>query len=223
MPTTWASLAVALLAIVPGFLATATWSRARTWKGPSGDLRTIVQSLAASTAIQVAISPLTLWLLYPIRNDLIGHPRRLAAWAFVAVLVAPIAGGVVAARFHDLLFPPRGRPWMRAPSRWRRFVEGSFAAANPPSVWDALFLTDPPSGMFIGVQFTDGTQVGGTFSEGSVAWTSPDPHGLFLSEEWVLDADGNFVEEIANSRGILITRMDDVKWIRIQAPSNSGN
>jgi hypothetical protein len=210
-------LAIVLLAIVPGFLATATWSRARTWKGPSGDLRTVLQSIAASAALQVVISPLTLWLLYPVRAELMDHPRRIAVWAFVAVLVAPFAGGIAAARIGDLLFPPKGRPWARRPSGWRRLVDGLVSAVPPPSSWDALFLTDPPSGKFVGVQFTDGTQVGGVFSQGSVAHTSPDRHGLYLAEEWILDKDGNFIEKVANSQGILICRIEDVRWVRVQA------
>src|SRR5438270_6460582 len=106
MPDTWVGLAVALLAIVPGFIATATWARARTWRGPSTDLRTVLQSLALSAAIQVVLSPLTVAWIVPIRNDLGSHPGRVAVWSFVTVLVLPLLAGIGVARATDLMFDP---------------------------------------------------------------------------------------------------------------------
>lgn len=219
MPNSWVGLVVALFATVPGFLATTTWSRARTWKGPSGDLRTILESLAFSVAIQVAISPLTLLMIYPIRDELVSHPRRVMLWALIAVLVTPLLTGVVTAKASDVLFPPTARPWAESASGWRRLLYRLVRPVPPPSVWDMFYLVNAPHGKFVSLQFTDGTQVGGVFSEGSVAMTTPDPHGLFLAEEWVLDEDGNFREPVANSGGILIRKLDDVRWVRIQSGS----
>src|SRR5438067_12095377 len=107
MPSSWVALAVALLAVVPGFIATTLWARARTWRGPSTDLRTILQSLALSAVIQVVISPLTIAWIVPARDHLDSHPGRVAAWFFLAVILLPTVGGITVARVTDRMFDPQ--------------------------------------------------------------------------------------------------------------------
>jgi len=213
MPTSWTALAVTLLAIVPGFIATATWARARTWKGPSSDLRTILQSLALSGAIQVVISPLTVAWIVPIRTHLANHPGRVAVWFLVAVLVLPLMLGLLAARLTDVIFRPGGA--VERPNRLQRAIDAVVRAPVPPTAWDWLFTARPPQARFVLIEFKDGHQVGGAFAEGSMALTSPEPQGLFLAVEWLLDADGNFTQPVPDSRGILIPNADDMRWVRI--------
>src|SRR5438270_1125248 len=140
MPDTWVGLAVALLAIVPGFIATATWARARTWRGPSTDLRTVLQSLALSAAIQVVIAPLTILWIVPIRDHLDTHPWRVALWFFLTVLVLPLVAGVAVARTTDLLFDPR-QSGHQAHRRAAAIVARLFKEPSPPSPWDWTFAT----------------------------------------------------------------------------------
>lgn len=218
MPDSWTGLGVALLAVVPGFIAATTWARARTWKGPSGDLRTILQSLAFSVAIQILVAPLTLTLLFPFREDLESHPWRVAVWSLFAVLLVPVSAGIAAAKITDLAIPPSARPWSAAPRGWRGVVGRLVPRVPPPSAWDTFFLTQPPHGQFLVVHFKDGRRIGGVFADGSVAMTSPDPAGLYLSSEWVLDDDGDFVAEVPESAGVLIPHTDEVLWVRLQKP-----
>jgi uncharacterized protein DUF6338 len=216
VPDTWVGLAVALLAIVPGFLATTVWARARTWRGPSTDLRTILQSLALSGAIQVVISPLTVAWIVPIRNNLGDHAGRVALWFFLAVLALPLIFGVAVARVTDLIFDPS-----RSATRRYGWAVGLLSwvlkAPWPPSIWDWLFTTGIPDGRFVLVEFKDGTQVGGVFAAGSMALTSPEPQGLYIADEWLVDEDGDFTSPMPASRGILVPRVDDVRWVRILA------
>jgi hypothetical protein len=222
VPDSWVGLAVALLAIVPGFLATTVWARARTWRGPSTDLRTVLQSLALSAAIQVAISPLTVAWIVPIRDDLASHAGRVALWFFITVLVVPLLAGLGVARATDLLFDPSrsGRPGSHA--RLARAVAWLIKAPWPPSAWDWLFTAGVPDGRFLLVQFQDGSQVGGVFAEGSIAITSPEQQGLLLANEWMLNEDGDFTTPMPGSRGILIPTASDVRWVRILASQDEG-
>ncbi len=213
LPTSSGALAVILLAIVPGFIAATTWARARTWKGPSGDLRTVLQSLALSAAIQVLISPLTIAWIVPIRTHLADHPGRVAIWFLLVVLVIPLVLGVLGARLTDLIFRPvqLGRPL----GRLTRGVTAFVKAPAPPSVWDWLFTAQPPNGGFVIIQFNDGSQVGGVFAEHSVALTSPEPQGLFLESEWLLNEEGDFTGPMPGTEGIMIPTIGDVRWVRI--------
>lgn len=216
MPESWIGLIVALLAIVPGFIASATWSRARTWKGPSGDLRTILQSLALSAAIQVLISPLTVTWIVPVRHDALGHPWRLAVWLFIGVLTLPVLLGLAAAKLTDLLFDPsNGRRDSARVRRVSRALSALIGSPIAPSAWDWLFTANIPDGRLVLVEFADGTRAGGAFGAGSIALTSPERHGVFLTQEWLIDASGAFTAPRPGTMGLLIPNIDTVRLVRV--------
>lgn len=74
MPSSAEALFIAMLAVVPGFVATVVWARANTWKGAPGDLRLVLQSLALSLIIQAVAAPVTIVWLYPHRSALAEFP-----------------------------------------------------------------------------------------------------------------------------------------------------
>ena len=81
VPSDAVGLAILLLAVVPGFIAVGAWSRTKTWKGRGSDFLTVVQSVAVSAVIQVVAFPiLSIWLIYPQRDDLMHHAWRTALW-----------------------------------------------------------------------------------------------------------------------------------------------
>lgn len=215
IPADYQALIVALLAIVPGFLATTFWSRTKTWRGRSPDLLTVIQSLAASAVIQVVMAPLTLIWLYPERNVLIRHPWHVFIWLLLTVLIIPIASGVAAARLSDIIFNPAS-PWIKG--RPRRILAWIMPPAPPPSIWDWLFTANVPDGCFLVVEFADNTRVAGVFARGSTALTSPQPQGVFLSREWSLDAHGDLVAEVPHTAGVMITNSTAIRTVRILRP-----
>ena len=72
------------------------------------------------------------------------------------------------------------------------------------------------------VEFRDGTRVAGAFAAGSIAQTSPEPHGLFLEREWELDGTGRIWYELPGTSGLLIPSVDDVRVVRILAREDTG-
>ena len=208
LPGNLAAVEAILLAIVPGFLATMVWARARTWRGPSGDLRTVLESLALSLVIQVAVAPLTIEWLYPVRDVLVDYPERVAVWLALVVLVMPVAGGLLAARVNK---------WVTKSTagRIRRILARAWPASPPPSTWDWLFTNEPPNGKFLVIDFQDGRKIAGVFARGSVALTSPEPHGLFLASEWRLNDKGDIIGEVPGTNGVLIQDADSIQRIRI--------
>jgi hypothetical protein len=97
----------------------------------------------------------------------------------------------------------------------RKVFRNVVTAPPAPTAWDWFFVTQPPDGAFVVVEFTDGKQVAGTFSAGSVVLTSPEARGLFLAQEWVLDAAGNVVAPVPGSKGILILDAREVRSLRV--------
>lgn len=213
LPATYQALTVALLAIVPGFLATATWSRAKTWRGFSADLTMVLRAIAGSLAIQVIVSPFTIWWLYPVRHHLDAHPWRIAAWITMVALAAPVVGGRLLAALDDAVFPVR---FSEAPlPTWQRLADAIWRPAAPPSLWDWFFTVQPPDGTFL-VELADGTRRGGSFGEGGFALTSPEPHALYLPQEWTLDPDtGDPIVPVPNSGGILFPSDTAIRFVRV--------
>lgn len=213
VPTSQVALAVLLLAIAPGYITVAAWGRARTWKGPSSDLRTIIQALVLSAVVQAILSPLTVFWILPIRAEWSSHPWRITIWIVLSVIVLPVVLGLGSARLTDKLFPPS-----------QLFVSGSLLewlnriapAPTAPTVWDWFYLAErsPKSGFMV-VGFDDGSRVAGAFAQESMALTSPEVHGIFFEEEWILDENGNIFGELPGTSGILIPTIDNVRWVRI--------
>lgn len=91
-------------------------------------------------------------------------------------------------------------------------------AAPPPSIWDWLFTANPPYGRFLTIEFEDGTKKAGVFAEGSLALTSPEPHGSSLISEWELDDRDNIVSEVPGTAGVTILETSKIRSIRILEP-----
>jgi hypothetical protein len=202
MPTTFEATGTLLLAIVPGFIAIGAWSRSKTWAGPAGDLLTILRSLAVSVIVQVVAAPATLRWIYPHRTALGSHASAVVWWLLLVVLLIPILGGLFAG-------------WLTG---WAEDRGLALAQRVPPSVWDWLFSKRPPYGRFIVIEFNDGRRVGGVYAQGSVAFTSPEEQGIYLCPEWELSEDGELHEERVGSGGLMVTRLGDVRWLRVLDP-----
>ena len=204
---------VALLAIVPGYLAVSFWRRAKTWQQPSSELGTILPALAVSLVIQVLVSPLTIWLLLPVLGDPANHPWNLVAWTYITVIVVPFVGGVGIGRLTDLYASGHG------PSGLAELLP-----EVPPSAWDLFFSRKIPDGQFLVITFEDGSRVGGSYYGPSYALKSPQQQGLYLAREWVVDAEGHLDRPVSGSKGILIPATASIRHVRViaAAPSRSG-
>lgn len=212
LPGDFGTIGAALLAIVPGFLAQSVWARARTWKGPAGDLRAVFLSLALSVVIQLILAPLTLTWLFPVRHRLPEFPERVVTWVALAVLVIPVFGGVTVGKLTNIISDPESP---RVRGRLRRAIAWIWPAEAPPSIWDWVFTVKPPHGSFVVIEFEDGRRLAGVFGEDSIALTSPEPQGLFLVSEWELDQDGNVIGPLPDSAGVMILRTDEIRSVRI--------
>jgi putative flippase GtrA len=212
IPATPVGVGALLLAIAPGYLTIYFWSRNKTWKGLTNDLHTVIQGVVVSAVIQVLIAPITIWQLYPVRDHLDLHPVRVAAWSALALLVVPYLLGTVAARVSDRAFPAGSGA---LESRKSKALATVIQPSAEPSIWDWAVPGGKLNGKYVIVEFDDGKVVGGTFSLGSMALTSPQRQGIFLNREWVIDEAYNFVAPVPNSDGIMIDDMSSVRSVRV--------
>ena len=208
------ALAVALLAIVPGYITVFFWARNKDWRGLPNDLQTVLISIAISASLQVVLAPTTLWLLYPYRNNLEGQPWLLLGWAILLVLVLPYLAGTLFGKLSNTIAETAQAPKDKWP--WSlRLLLWFFPQAAPPSIWDSVFDTDLPDGCFVILEFRDGQKIAGAYGGEAQVFLSPEPHGIYLDKEWSFDANGDIEAEIPNSKGILVSDLSDLRSVRI--------
>lgn len=207
MPATAEALAVILLAIVPGYLARTAWARGKTFGPPTTDLTLVIQSVAASAVVQIAVSPLTIVWILPAGQDLGQHPWRVAVWLAVTVLLALLGGFAFGLLTNQ--FPSIRWQWLR-----------NALIPNLPTLWDVAHIQGRiPALSLLVVEFTDGRRLAGAFAEGSTAVTSPQQHGIFLEEEWEVGEDGLPTIPMRNSGGLAIVDLADVRSVHVFVPS----
>ena len=220
VPTSTAALTIFLTAIVPGYLTIYLWSRNKTWKGLQNDLQTVIKSITLSAVIQLLLLPYVLVVLYPARDHLDRHPFQITVWLVLLTLLFPYLLGSIAARVTDRLFDPatvyveslRSSGWKRRIQVLARWIT---QPAAQPSVWDWAVVADKLDGHYVVVTWNDGKKIAGTFGMHSLGLTTPEQQGLFLETEWLLDEQGDFTQPVANSAGILIPSLTEVRSIRL--------
>lgn len=211
--TTFEALIVALLAIVPGYITIWFWSRNKMWRGLTNDLQTILKCLAISAALQVAIAPYTLIVLYPIRNNPADHPWPFFIWLIALVLLLPYTAGRLLNKATEVY----EKVMLAAENKniGARLLRVVLPEGAPPSAWDAVFSEELPDGCFLILEYKDGSRIAGGYGKKSQVLQSPEPHGIYLIEEWTVDENGNIDSKVPNSCGVLVTDISDLRCVRI--------
>ena len=212
LPATFPALAVLLLAIVPGYVATSFWARTRTWRGRTTDLLTVLQSISVCGVVVGRMSIPAYWGFYPDRDHLDLHPFRLAVWILLTAYIVPMFGGILFGHLSDVLTESTR---VTGSGRLGRILAQVLPTVLPPTIWDWAFTNGVTNNAFVVVEFTDKTRVAGIFASGSVASTSPDPPGLYLSREWTVDENGDILAEVPKTNGVIIMNVASVRTIRI--------
>lgn len=208
------ALAVALLAIVPGYITVFFWARNKDWRGLPNDLQTVLLSIAISAALQVVLAPVSITLLYPYRDNLESQPWLLLGWAVLLVLVLPYLAGTLFGKLSDAIAEAAQAPKDKR-NPLLSLLLWFFPQAAPPSIWDSVFDKDLPDGCFVILEFKDGKRLAGTYGGDAEVFLSPEPHGIYLDKEWTVDANGDIDTEIPNTMGIVLTDLTDLRSVRI--------
>lgn len=125
------------------------------------------------------------------------------AAAFVLVLAAPFALGVVVAQVRRRELSIRWLGWL--------------TSIHPaPSAWDFAF--EGTSRAFLRIKLRDGTMIGGAYGKRSFASSYPEPPSVFIEQAWRLGERGEFMEPMEGNLGIYVG-LDDVQsveWVEVR-------
>jgi hypothetical protein len=216
MPVTFEAIAIVLVAVLPGYVATLAWF-GTSWPGWPASTRLFLNCLIASLIVQIPVLPLTLSRLYPVRAHLEDHPGRVALWAALVFLLVPALGGVIGGWLWGIAIAPAP---LTAEGRFPSVVRKLAAPLRRvsqrmrPSMFDYVFESEVADGAFVVVEYADGSSRGGIFGKGSWASTSPHPHGLFLREEWIV-RDGRPIAPVTDSGGVALLDLGSARVVRL--------
>lgn len=202
IPTTWDALLIAVLFMIPGFVADAVIGKqfARRKREPTE----LVLNILLLTLIDYAVcSPLLLWLDSQVAAaqyaDFIHAHRVLCLTISIAVLfVAPTLLATAIGHF--------------ARKEWgRQLLHAVFSVKlddpeEPPTVWDFVFK--PDRAYQIVATLTDGSKVAGGFAGKSRVSTYPEEQELYLEVLYALGDDGTIGAPLQLSEGVLLKRTD---------------
>jgi hypothetical protein len=125
-------------------------------------------------------------LIIPIHLGSFYNMHRFLYWFFIFVILA------VFPVFWPILF-------IRLP-KWRFFAK--YFRDPWPTPWDYIF--SKRKALWVIVNLKDGRKIGGEFDRLSSASSYPDKQQIYLEKVWKLDEEGNFIEAIPRSEGIVI-------------------
>jgi hypothetical protein len=219
IPQNGGQVLIIVLLVIPGFVFTTVRTRRR---GPSPDDRSMGVRILRSIGVSAALAALYLvifgsWgveqLLAAGDGDgfALEYPRLSALLGLVLVGVVPAALGVLDDLRQEGKFD-RGR--------FRLRYEGRY---NPiPSSWD--FAGPGLGNTFVRVRLQDGNWVGGWFGTDSFLSGYPEPRDIFIQSQWRLTKDGEFLDKVADTRGVYVScgNADVVEWLNppSSAPSS---
>jgi hypothetical protein len=182
----WSQFALFVLFALPGFISLQVW----TLIVPASQ-RSFVDTLPEATAFGV----LNAMVAGPL--VVLGAPAD--PWHLYALLVGTLVG-------LPILWPFVLKWLMQGLYRWNLIL-------NPAhNGWDAAFLRREP--FFAIIHLKDGRRIGGYYGYRSYAGVHPASGHLYLESLWSMDIDGNFVDPVPGSRG-LILRQDDYHFVEL--------
>jgi hypothetical protein len=194
MPGSLSQILVLLVFIIPGFVL----MRVKRMACPTAEASpgsTVLDSVALSCVVYALASPV-LYISYHYRWP-IARPVLFSMLALVILLVVPCALGA----FY-ILFTKTGT------ARWLREFLG-FPHPDP-TAWDYLFRKQ--RAYWVRLAFKSGKVMAGLFGSQSFASSFPQKRDLYVEKLLRLDENGDVVELIESSSGVLVA-MEDLEMI----------
>ncbi len=178
-------LALFLIFFIPGFISMKIYTLLVPSE-PKEYMKIIFEALGYSSLNFAAFS----WLIIIIHTNGFHVDHKIIYYLSLCLIlfVVPIVWPVL---FYKLLSSERLSKYFLHPIQ---------------KPWDYVFGKREP--YWIIIHLKDNRRIGGKFDSKSFASSYPSAEKIYLEEVWKLDLDGNFVEPIKRSSGIIISNND---------------
>ena len=179
------TLRLILIFFVPGFISIKVYDLLV----PS-EKRDFSKSLFEAISFSCVNFALTYWAIVAIHsnNIQVNHPFCYYGSSVLILFVAPILWPLIYLKIISTPF----------------FMEKTIHPIPKP--WDYVFSQRKP--LWVIVHLKDGRRIGGFYGTESFASSYPTNEQIYLEEVWCLDEKGKFLERIARSKGIILSKED---------------
>jgi len=143
--------------------------------------------------------------------------RGYVAGNVVPVVVVFLLGGVVIPYAAAWVIYGQVPLLAGVSERWNRSVRPKLTRSQQTSdtatAWD--YGNKSVIEGWVRVRIAEGVWVGGVFDENSRFSTYPESRDLFVTRQWKMDRDGEFVAEVVGTQGVWLAVKDDyvVEWL----------
>ena len=173
-----------MILVAPGFISLKIWGLIH----PSQKIQ-ISESLTEAIIFSSFNYIVTIWLSFLVKDT---H----FAWIYfvAAMIVFPVLWPILLKRILN-----------------STFLKKKIISIIPKS-WDYFFSRKECCFMLI--HLNNGRIIGGLYGPDSFASSYPEKEDLYLQEVWKVDEEGNFIEKISGSKGVLV-HYDVIEYIEL--------
>jgi hypothetical protein len=207
LPTTAFGIFALVALLIPGVIYAAVRTSLQGFRAPDRVLgERVIQAILISVGLDAFYLIAFGWWLAPLvkmgSSTVVSHPLELGFAVVVLGLVIPALFGYLrygnAPAVRALFSVLRAR----AP-RWVEKITPVSGYNAAPTAWD--WIAAKQGGKWIRILTDKGRWIGGWYADESFVSLYPEPRDIFLAEQWIMSADGDFVERAANGAGVWLS------------------
>jgi hypothetical protein len=202
VPETFQSLAVIVLALLPGALYVWSFEREAGLWGINLPDR-LLRFLGVSALFQILAAPLTVWAWHSYLKNGEWKSDGTLPWALYLIgfgyIAVPIALGLMLGRSAG------GAGWLAA------LIHGE---RRPPRAWDHFFSRQPDG--WVRLRLKSGTWLGGPYAEGAYAAGYPEPQDIYFDAAVVDSVTGAFDLDAAGKPKLITNVSVLVRWDEVE-------
>lgn len=198
LPTSVITLAIVIVAVLPGSMYTWAFERQVSAFGV-----TLADRVLRFIAISLLFHLVLGWAEYGLfrlafSGSEFNAGQFAAAWFAVLLVVAiPAVLGTVTGGLYATRNTREGWAWLRrhvAQENEHAFLRLVLGRTPAPRAWDNMF-SDRPT-VYLRIQTTDGAAVAGLFADDSYAGGFPNEPDLYLEQAWEMADDGSLTQPL---------------------------
>lgn len=238
LPSTTAQFVALIVIVLPGVTYATVRNRARGLGASTiGAGSKLGEGLAAGVVFDVVYILVfgdRLVRAFTVKDDALPSARSAALYALVLGIAVPSVVAWLAHRGSRWTRPTEGPLlWIatrasrlaQGGSSWRRKWIGSLEPvfSVTPTAWDHTVAKH--AGEFIRIELASGKYVGGWFDTDSFISMYPEPHDVYVEEQWHINENGSFTGKVERTEGFWYTLQpgDIIEWLNADGLNQSND
>jgi hypothetical protein len=207
LPTTTFGVFALVALLIPGVIYAAVRTSLQGFRAPDRVLgERVIQAVLISVGLDAFYLIVFGWWLAPLvkmgSSIVVSRPLELGSAVVLLGLVIPALFGYL--RYGNAPVIRASFAVLRAHApRWVEKITPVSGYNAAPTAWD--WIAAKQGGKWIRILTDKERWIGGWYSDESLVSLYPEPRDIFLAEQWIMSADGDFVSPAPNGAGVWLS------------------